>query len=256
MAFFGDYASVGDGFFVPILDINNVFQYNGAMTYNRGAHNIKFGGALIRRQLNYFQDPFSAQGGFVFLPVPYVDPKTGDVTFNSMVNLLTGNPAFAERGNSLTHSGDRTWEPSAYVQDDWRAKKWLTLNLGVRYEIFTPFTEAHKQQSNFNSKTLSVEQASSSNPTMGVNTEYHDFSPRIGFAATLKHDLVVRGGFGISYYPTDVSTGAIQNSNPRFSFACFPCFGSSFPILPLPVTSTTNPAGAVTQAVEFWTGLH
>lgn len=246
MFFFGDYASVGDGFFVPILDTNNIFQYNGTVTYTRGAHNIKFGGALIRRQLNYFQDGYSPQGGFVFLPVPYVDPKTGDVTFNSMVNLLNGNPLFAERGNLLTHPGYRTWEPSAYLQDDWRAKNWLTLNLGVRYEIFTPFTEAHNQQSNFNIKTLSVVQASSSNPTMGVNTEYHDFSPRIGFAATLKHDLVVRGGFGISYYPTDISTGAIQNANPPFSFGCFPCLTTSFPTLPLPTSSTTNPAGAVT----------
>jgi len=43
-----------------------------------------------------------------------------------------------------------------YVQDDWRARRWLTINLGSRYDIYTPFTEAHNQISNFDLGTGKV----------------------------------------------------------------------------------------------------
>ncbi|MGA8027073.1 MAG: hypothetical protein WB992_07995 [Bryobacteraceae bacterium] len=235
----GDYSSIGGGFYVPIFDINNTFQYNGALTYTRGAHNIKAGASLIRRQLNYFQDQYSPQGGFIFLPTPPY--------FNSEANFLAGISAFSERGNLLVHPGYRTWEPSAYVQDDWRATKWLTLNLGLRYEIFTPTTEVHDQYSNFNLHTLSVEIAGkNTTSSLGVKTDYTNFSPRIGFAATAGKNTVVRGGFGLSYYPMDLQS-AIQNANPPYSYACFPCFGTTFPTLPLPAaTSVANPSGLVT----------
>ncbi len=47
-----------------------------------------------------------------------------------------------------------TWEPSIFVQDDWRAREWLTLNLGLRYDVFTPFTEEDGEISNLDVNTL------------------------------------------------------------------------------------------------------
>ena len=49
---------LGDDRFVPILDINNVFQEQGSLAWTKGTHNIKFGGGMIRRQLNYYQNTF------------------------------------------------------------------------------------------------------------------------------------------------------------------------------------------------------
>ncbi len=234
----GDYATVGDGMFVPILDTNNTFQYNGAVTLTRGGHNIKTGAALIRRQLNYYQSSWSAQGGFIFLPgAPYNQ---------SMANFLTGSAPDFERGYLLIHPGYRTWEPSIYLQDDWHAKRWLTLNLGLRYEIFTPTKEAHNRYSNFDMASLSVVQASGGNPTANVNTDYRNVAPRFGFAATLPHGMVLRGGFGISYFSSDYQS-VIQNANPPYNYYCFFCATSSFPELPLPTESSiTNPVGTVT----------
>ena len=235
----GDYTSIGDGIFIPILDANNTFQYNGAVTYTKSSHNLKMGGALIRRQLNYFQDEFSPQGGFAFLPFGAYS--------NSLANLLSGSPFSAERGNDLAHQGLRSWEPSVYVQDDWRARSWLTLNLGVRWETFTPITDAHNQYANFNLQQLKVQVAGKDTSSSGgVKTDYTNFSPRVGFAASLDRDTVLRGGFGFSYYPVLMQT-QVENVNPPFSYVCFPCFGTTFPNLPTPSSDAANPVGTVSS---------
>lgn len=235
----GDYTSIGDGIFIPILDANNTFQYNGSVSYTKSSHGLKIGGALIRRQLNYFQDNWSPQGGFVFSPA--------GVYNNSLANLLSGNPIFAERGNDLVHQGLRSWEPSLYAQDDWHARSWLTLNLGVRWETFTPITDAHNKYANFNLKELKVQIAGKDTSSSGgVQTDYSDFSPRIGFSANIGHNTVVRGGFGFSYYPVIMQT-QVENVNPPFSYVCFPCFGATFPNLPTPSSSAENPVGTVSS---------
>lgn len=256
MLFFaGPYASLGDGFFVPILDRNNVFQYNGTVTYTRGAHSIKAGAALIRRQLNYFQDEFTPQGGFAFFPATF----PGSSQANPMAAFLAGDAAFAQRGNLLIGSpGFRLWEPSAFVQDDWRIRSNLTLNLGMRYDIFTPFTEAHNDYANFNLNTLTVQLANiDTSKTLGISTKYTNFSPRVGFALSLPHNTVVRGGFGIGFFPVDYQN-AIQNPNPPYSFVCFPCFTTKYPVLPSPVApSYTNPSGTITaKAPSFGPGYN
>lgn len=235
----GDYTSIGDGIFVPIIDVNNTYQYNGSLSYTKSSHNIKVGGAIIRRELNYFQDEWSPQGGFIFTP--------GGAYNNTLANLLTGNATFSERGDDLTHQGLRSWEPNIYAQDDWHARHWLTVNLGVRWETYSPITDAHDQFANFNMQNLAVQVAGQGTSSSGgVQTDYSDFSPRLGFAANLGHQTVVRGGFGLSYYPLIMQT-QVENVNPPFSYVCFPCFGYAFPDLPVPSSSATNPVGTVSS---------
>lgn len=99
---------------------------------------------------------------------------------------------------SPTISNLRVWGWAGYLQDDWKVSRRLALNLGLRYEFFTPIYEANNQMANYNPATQSIVVASSSNKyTVNPNTK--DFGPRIGAAYTLDDKTVVRGGFGISY---------------------------------------------------------
>ncbi|MGA2908747.1 MAG: TonB-dependent receptor [Terracidiphilus sp.] len=226
------YTGLGDSNYIPILDVNNTFQYMGALTYTRGAHNIKVGAGVIRRQLNYFQSS-SPLGNVNF------QKKTG----NSEEDLLTGDPQGYGRGNLLIKPGYRDWEPDFYLQDDWRVNRSLTLNLGVRYEIFSAFTEAHNRYANFDYPTLTLITGSTS-PTIGINTSYKNISPRIGFSQSIGKDTVVRGGYGITYYPAVYQT-LIQNPNPPYEYlsSCNPC-APFWPALPVPIpSSTTNLSG-------------
>ncbi len=99
---------------------------------------------------------------------------------------------------SPTISQLRDWGWSGYVQDDWKATNRLTLNLGLRYEFYTPIYEANNQLANFNPTTQSIVVASSSNPYT-INPNTRDFGPRFGVSFAVDDKTVLRGGFGISY---------------------------------------------------------
>jgi hypothetical protein len=230
----GGFANLGDAPYLPILDTNNTFQYMGALTYTHGAHNIKTGAQLIRRQLNYFQS--TEPLGWTFFA-----SKTG----NGLEDLLTGNPYGYQRGNTLFLPGYRSWETAGYIQDDWRATHSLTLNIGLRYEVFTALTEAHNKYSNFEYPTLTLI-TSSQDPHVGIDTNYMNISPRFGFSKSLWKGSLVRGGYGISYYPVPIQK-YIQNANPPYIYAntCMPC-GSFWPVLPVPTpSSATNLSGSL-----------
>ncbi len=128
----GGYAILGDSPYLPIDNVNNVFQYQAALTYTHGKHSLKFGGQLIRRQLNYFQSSYPL-GVFLY----------AGVTGNPVADMLAGYNVGYERANTLIEQGFRMSEPNAYAEDDWRVTPNLTINLGVRYDLFTPITEAH-----------------------------------------------------------------------------------------------------------------
>ena len=69
---------------------------------------------------------------------------------DTWASWLLGYPSLIQRIHFPIHPENRTYEPSMFVQDDWRATSWLTVNLGLRYEIFTPTTEVEDQMSVFN----------------------------------------------------------------------------------------------------------
>ncbi|HYR83775.1 MAG TPA: TonB-dependent receptor [Terriglobia bacterium] len=236
------FQELGDAFFVPLLVFNNTFQYNGAVTWTRNAHNIKFGASLIRRQFTTVQSA-RPRGEFTFNAS--VGNAPAPLNFG-LANFIIGAPVTIIRQASLYTPGYRTWEPGFYVQDDWRATNWLTLNLGVRYDVFTSKTERYNRLANFDPVNVTVLVAGkNSNATTGVKTDYGNIAPRIGFAATLDQGAVLRGGVGLSYFPSDyASPSALKNSPFTSALTC----GSST------TSSLTNPncppgTGAFAQGV-------
>jgi hypothetical protein len=189
----------------------NTYQYNASLTLNRKNHSIKMGVTSIRRQINA---PDNSGDQITY---------SANYTGNALADMFEGL-AYAVTGSKfLVENRGRMWEPSAYIQDDWRASKALTLNLGVRYDIYTPMTDRYGNLSNFNFNTDLVEspqlhettatgQSFNSGATSGVTPDYSDVSPRIGFAyslpgnSTALKSMVLRGGFGISYFPANEGT--------------------------------------------------
>jgi hypothetical protein len=185
--------------------IENTFQYNAALTLNRKSHSIKMGVALIRRQV---YAPANSGGGGYF---------SAEYTGNMLGDLLEGKSVSVSVSDTMIKPRRLMWEPSAYIQDDWRATKSLTLNIGVRYDIYTPSTDRYGNFSNFNPSTDLIVSPNllgnnSSSRTGNIVTDMRDVSPRVGFAYSLSNDniitrnMVLRGGFGISYFPGNTGT--------------------------------------------------
>jgi hypothetical protein len=233
----------GAGNFSPLIFTDNAFQYYGNAIYSRGKHTVKAGVQLIRRQAT---NEGSTAG-------------SGSYTVTSFANLVQGIFSQVTRGNELAYPHLRTWEPAAYVQDDWHAARDLTVNLGLRYEIYTPYTEARNQISNFNFTNGTILVAGQNNVSSTVNqpTAYKNFGPRVGFAYSPKDmGLVVRGGYGITYVPENINSTAyllnqpfVYNQSPCSSTTCPSSYQRLIQGLPLPtVQSTTNLVGSITAA--------
>ena len=200
---------LGDSTFIPELEFDNSFIYSGGLTWTKGAQSIRVGLSVIRRDLMFFQNT-TAQGTFSF---------TGIYTGIAYADLLEGLASSQTRSNQLVDLNLRTWEPSAYVQDDWRIRHWLTLNLGARYDIFTPYTEHDGRISNYDPYlgllvSPAIPGAQQSSKTAMVPTNYGDLAPRVGFAATLPHQFVMRGGFGLSFFPDNYLSQAYMRNAP------------------------------------------
>jgi hypothetical protein len=219
----GSSFTLGDDRFVPIFDVNNVFQEQGSLAWTRGTHNIKFGGGMIRRQLNYYQNTFGL-GYFRFTQSELPD----------LQNFLQGKPDEIQRQVNPKRQYFRFWEPNIYVQDDWHAKPWLTLNLGLRWDHFSPITAAQGERSNFDPVLAAACTPSNCNPfivgsTAGVKSYWTNFEPRFGFAVTPQKGFVVRGGFGMSRFAQDYASGSMNLYNPPFiplNLDCFPQTGT------------------------------
>ena len=239
------YNPLGSEQFLPIHYFDNTTQYSSSLNWTTGNHSVKFGVALIRRAFTAFQSQFP-MGQFIFDRTQTAN--AGGSGGNAFASFLLGTQFSSSRILSLVSPGYRTWEPSAYVQDDWRARPWLTLNLGLRYDIFTPWTEVRDRISNFNPANGAIIVAGQSGSrTAGVTTDYGDVSPRIGFAATIGHGMVVRGGAGLSFFPPQTGS-QYQLKNPPFT-SNFAGQAGQIWTNPLPAAvanSATNPAGVIT----------
>jgi hypothetical protein len=215
------YAALGDADYVPLLDQNNTFQYVGSISWLKGPHSIKMGAGVIRRQVSEGQSSHPRGNAYISSNDPAL-PGYG----NDLAVLLNGLTTQVSRGYTVDSPEFRSWEPSFYIQDDWRAKSNLTLNLGVRYDIYTPFIAVNNAFTNFDYATgllvgPGLPGAQKSTATGDITTDHGDFAPRLGFAYTVRRGLVVRGGYGITFYPGNATSGAFMKNAPySFNFGC------------------------------------
>jgi outer membrane receptor protein involved in Fe transport len=207
----GGFQELGDAIFVPLLQFDNTYQWSGAVTWTHGGHNVKFGASTIYRQFSLVQSA-RPRGEFTF----NASTATAAAATNfGFANFLAGTPVQIQRQASLYKPGYRSWEPGFYVQDDWRATRWLTLNLGVRYDVYTAKTEQYNRLANFDPLTATILVAGdNASASAGIDTDYGNVAPRIGFAATLGNGMVLRGGYGLSFFPMDYTSAAALKNLP------------------------------------------
>jgi hypothetical protein len=214
--------SIGEGMWVPLLIRDDTHQYSASLTWTKGTHSVKFGASLIDRLMEGAQSQ-SVYGSIGFSATG----QSGSPGYvSATANFFEGNAASKSRSFVAVSQHLRTIEPSAYVQDDWRIMPKLTLNLGLRYDLYTPFTEEDGYISNFDptvERLVSPDLLGTqhSNKYGNVPVDYHDIQPRFGFAYSMPQNMVLRGGFGISYYPGTLGPNSTAVNAPfSYSLSC------------------------------------
>ncbi len=186
--------NLGNGDYFPETLRENNYQLLDAFTYIRGHHSFKMGGDLRRREHGFYQVQ-NPHGDFFY---------TGQFTGDSLADFLIGYTQSLFRDTQTGAFGMRWWEFGTYLMDDYRVSNKLTLNLGVRYDVYTPMVEQHNRLANFDFQTgyfVAPGVTPGTSRSGDVVTNWKNFSPRIGFAYSLGDDnkTAVRGGYGIFY---------------------------------------------------------
>ena len=250
------YSPLGNQDWFPENLKENNYQLKDNFTWTHGRHSFKTGGDVIRRQHGFYQTQ-NPRGDFSFDQL-----FTSDVSYqgsnnpnpgSALASFLIGNPSYSFRDGLGGSFGMSWWEISAYFMDDFRVSPKLTLNLGLRYDIFTPMVEQHNRIANCDFATgefIAPGMPGVSN-TGNVQTNYKNFAPRIGFAYTPFGDgkTVIRGGYGIFYSLQADQNDAELAYNPTglFSNQTIQFNGNSIPnvFLSTGFATPSNPDGSL-----------
>ena len=200
-----DYSLVTDSTTLPQVQRDNLWNLSDSVSWVHGAHTIKTGFDWIHFQLNYRQSQL-ARGSYTYTGAFTSAQGTPDTTGDGFADFLLGLPQDTSRDVGDTQAYMRNNSYGGYVQDDWRASPRLTLNLGLRYEYFSPYTETRGNLLNLNySSTPAPPQLIRVHEAVRPDTT--NFAPRAGLALRLPKlpfsagDTVFRAGYGIYYNP-------------------------------------------------------
>ncbi len=244
--------------------------------------NTLMAGTDVRLHLINFFNVGSSAGTFSFIQAQTQgpNPNTASATAgNALASFMVGAGSSGSMpvgaGNEL-----KDWYAAVYGLDDLRLTSRLTLNLGLRYEEESPYTDRHNEL-NFFSSTVASPAQNTSFPNLagglvfaGANTtpanvyawNTNQFAPRVGFAYTIFRDTVIRGGYGIVYAPLELSNNAVGftpntgfSSNTNWETSLngglnpYNLLGNPFPQGLVEPTGKSSGAGtSLGQSLSYW----
>jgi hypothetical protein len=270
----GSIAPFGAHAYRPELEYADEYQILDNVSWTLGNHSLRLGASYQSIRGDVLEPP-SSHPAYTFNGSQTAKPGVSN-TGSGIADFLTDNMS----NGSISPSGaynDAQFILAGYVEDDWRARRNLTLNVGVRYEYFQPYKEMVGKQANFfvNSVGVSTGSAVYELPAQDQNTvtlnpafltalakdnialQYTNnvrltsvsptnFAPRVGFAYTAQRTTVVRGGFGL-FYQGQQNAGVAENMATNYPFN----FSDSFPS----PSCTTGSASCANNGYNLETGF-
>lgn len=229
----GGFGNMGDGD-GPFRPRNNTFQLIDQFSFHRGRHSIKFGGE-IRRTRMAITRANTLRGSFDFGNPNWTGLQGFANTGNTFASFLLGLERQKGRRVSGFFQDMRSTEYAGFIQDDWKVNSKLTINMGVRYMLYTPPVETRDRISttvyplgrptNYNEGALffltpgnqkyapNWGRAGIELPRSLYPADKKNFGPRFGFAYNPINKTVIRGGYGIFYdtVPGFITQDTLEN---------------------------------------------
>jgi hypothetical protein len=195
----------------PNLNIENRFQWADNLSWNHGKHSVKTGADIRRERFDTVKGtPFFGQDIF---GATFTSSSNSPGSGLPFADFLLGYPSFIQGTPMLDWGRQRSLYTGFFVQDDWKITKSLTLNLGVRYELFTQPVDARDLGSLFNITTGQYALPGKNGYSRAiVQGDHNNFGPRAGFAWQVNQKLVLRGGYGLFFGERDQNQQVTQFS--------------------------------------------
>lgn len=213
---------VGPAPFADQHQTQNNYNFVDTVSWVKGKHVLRFGGEFTRVNLDkLFPQVFNGEIFFINTPAGSVLPTAT----SDFQNFLLGAPQFSFGGGGVYNHEYRSNNYGFFAQDDWKIRQDLTLNLGLRTEIFGGFYDnlchignldpalANKGQYPFVypscvTKLTALGLTSNANRTTYKNNYSTNVGPRVGLAYDVlgHHTTTIRAGFGVYYVREDVGT--------------------------------------------------
>ena len=221
------YSGFGASDWLPSKEYSNVWDFIQNVAINKGSHAYKFGAEYRPIKFPFFQVP-SPHGDLNFRRIDTSLPQpsgsnvnyttlTGDEYASMLIGWVNSGQVSS---NNFISSQKSAW--AFYAQDDYKINSKLTLNYGLRYELFSPIDEKFGRQSNFvlDNLTLYIPKGKDQNaplppsfatqfPNVTVSRgqiastligwDKFDFGPRVGLAYNAFSKTVFRAGYGVFY---------------------------------------------------------
>jgi hypothetical protein len=212
------YESTGDPGWPGEHDYN-IGDITDGLTIERGSHSVKAGADLEHVSM-VDTNPQDDPRGIINFNGDVTSNNGAAGTGNPYASFLLGYPEEVLRDNVVVVPRDTMLDFGPYAQDDWKITRNLTLNYGLRWDLFTPAFESSNREANFNETTGLMQFASSGNRGPNINTNYGNVSPRIGLAYSPGRSgrTAIRAAYGISTFNGvyGANGGTLERNYPFF----------------------------------------
>jgi len=204
----------------------NVYQPSDVVTLIRGKHILHFGGELIMLECNCSQWGNVDAGDFSFSGQYTQASQAATGSGAGWADFLLGDVGNWGSTNSQLY-GSRQKSPQVFVQDDYKLRPNLTLNLGIRYQIQRGWDEVQGRLGDFDPTIFNTASgndgamwfAPANHRTQTQATVYSGVLPRLGFAWTPRPNTVVRGGWGIYTTPWSMDQYGYSSAGTGYTFS-------------------------------------
>ena len=207
--------------FLPVNPSQFHYQIEDALIWLKGRHQVKFGYRLVDRRPSPLTHDNTRSA--INFGTSFVNNPTTNTGGTGLAAVLLGYFNNASRGFLLDVPKFRVVEQSMFVQDDFKFSNRLTVNAGLRYEIFSPPTEKNNRLANFDYENFRMVYAGEDGTSRTANkkTQYGNFAPRLGitYKLTDSGSMILRTGFGITYFPSPYAAGNINHINVPFAIS-------------------------------------
>ncbi len=196
---------LGSPDFLPKFQKTLQYQFSDSVALTFGHHSVKVGGDLRAPLRNIFMDVPSTRGTLSFTNIFSCQRNASNTCVSGTgLSYADGLLGYVQQGqlSNVYFIDQRLFMASLFAQDDFKATRKLTINLGLRWDFSAPAVEGKNHLSNFNpagTGTLITAKDGSLSDRSLTNPNYTNFAPRVGLAYQLDSNTVLRAGYGIFY---------------------------------------------------------